>query len=506
MKKFIIFLICLSLVLFSVMFSACGKEKNNDGENQNNADSPDDNLNSTVEGNDDAKTEVKILPDLPDNLDFGGYKFKVFYSSVEEAGVWGLRDIIAVEENGEVINDAVYARNRYLEGKYNFEIVGIPTTTTTMSSANMRKVIQSGTDEYDVMFARQRETAVIITAGCLVDLNEVSYLDFSKPWWDQSIIEQLSVANKIFAASGDIIATNSNALRVFLFNKNMIAEFGLDDPYRIVRENKWTLETFYNMCKDASLDVNGDGVMDEKDRYGYLVQSGITINMFYAAGEQTIVKDENDIPSISIGSEKSMLILQKINDILLSKDAVMFDSDYTRINAEHPEYVLQEVFEDRRGLFFAEVLQLAERMRATETEFGIIPPPKADENQAEYMSFADSHCMNLMLIPVTNTHLEMTGQILEAMCAESKYGLRPAYYEKALKGKYTRDNDSEEMLDIIIKNKVVSLDEMFGWGMHGAIQDVLKNRKGEFSSAIEKNLSKSQTKLEKSIATIEDLG
>ena len=422
-----------------------------------------------------------------------------------EAGVWGLRDIVAEEINGEIINDTVFERNTYLEEKYNFEIVGTPTTLSNWQAPSIKKVILSGTDTYDAMFIRQSQTGSLIINGCLVNLNEVPYLDFSKSWWDQSIINQLSVANKTFGATGDVIATNNNAFRVILFNKNMIADFGLDDPYKIVRENKWNLDNFYNMCKDISLDVNGDGKMDENDRYGYLVQSGITINMFYAAGEQTIIKDKDGIPVISVGSEKCMQILQKINDILLTKDAVMFDSDYTRINSQHPEYVLQDVFEDKRGLFFAEVLQLAERMRSTDTEFGILPPPKADQNQTEYMCFADSSCINLMVIPVTNTNLERTGQILEAMCAESKYGLLPAYYEKTLKGKYSRDNDSEEMLDIIIKNKVISIDEMFDWGMHKAIQDVLKKRSGDFTSAIEKNLLKAQDKLEKTIATIEDL-
>jgi hypothetical protein len=46
---------------------------------------------------------------------------------------------------------------------------------------------------------------------------------------------------------------------------------------------------------------------------------------------------------------------------------------------------------------------------------------------------------------------------------------------------------------------------MFSWGMHAAIQDILYKRTGEFASAFEKNLDKSQIKLEKTVSVIEAL-
>ncbi|MCL2158852.1 MAG: extracellular solute-binding protein, partial [Oscillospiraceae bacterium] len=311
MKKIVIFVVCLFFCLCLPIFLSCGNGQDDTAKKDSGDIFSGDEAEQTIDGEDSqSDKDIKILPELPGDLDFGGYKFKALYSSIEEAGVWGLRDIVSEEINGEIINDTVFERNKYLEDKYNFEIVGIPTTTATMSSTNIKKIILAGSDDYDVMFVRQNQTADLITSGCLVDLSELPYLDLSKPWWDQSVIGQLSVADRTFAATGDIMATNNNAFRIFLFNKDMIANFGLDDPYRMVRENKWTLDNFYNMCKDVSLDVNGDGIMDEKDRYGYLVQSGITINMFYAAGEQTVKKDDEGNLLISIGSEKSLQILQ----------------------------------------------------------------------------------------------------------------------------------------------------------------------------------------------------
>jgi hypothetical protein len=98
--------------------------------------------------------------------------------------------------------------------------------------------------------------------------------------------------------------------------------------------------------------------------------------------------------------------------------------------------------------------------------------------------------------------LERTGQILEAMAAESKYTVLPAYYEKTLQGKYARDDDSLEMLDIIIANKVISLDEAFGWGMHREIQDALFTRRGDFASLIERNADRQATAIQRSVDRI----
>jgi len=47
--------------------------------------------------------------------------------------------------------------------------------------------------------------------------------------------------------------------------------------------------------------------------------------------------------------------------------------------------------------------------------------------------------------------------MLEALQSESAKTVRPAYYDIALKTKYTRDDDSVEMLDLIFNTRVVDI-------------------------------------------------
>jgi hypothetical protein len=248
------------------------------------------------------------------------------------------------------------------------------------------------------------------------------------------------------------------------------------------------------------MDLNGDGVMDTQDRYGLLLQRGSILCFLFGAGEPITSKDENDMPVLTIGSERSMLALQRIWDVANAPDLAIFDSSFPNAWAD-----LQVAFENNQGLFFGEVLQLVERMRATDTEFGVIPFPKFNETQENYYAYADAHCMNHIIIPSTNQNLEKTGQILEILNAESYYTVRPAYYEKSLQGKFMRDEESSEMLDIILSNKLISLDETYNWGMFGSMNTALQSRSPDFASSIERAEERTRNNIAKTVDAILEL-
>ena len=447
-------LFCASFVLCAAVLSSCGKDA---GSGEENPSIPQNAAEETAETAETAQ-EPKLQPDIPDGLSFDGYKFRIFYRSADDSGeYWAVQDIYSEAENGDQINDAVYRRNKYIEEKYNFELATIPSSSTSAQAAGIKKVVSAGSDEYDAIFTRAGYVPGIITANCAVDLNKIPYLDFEKPWWDKSIMGQISIAHKSYAAYGDILATNYNALRVIMFNKILISEYALENPYDMVRKNTWTLDNFFNMFRSVSKDMNGNGTMDEKDLYGFLIQKGAPMAFYYSAGESITEKNESDLPTLNVGGQRSLQVMEKISEIWSAKGAVMFDSDYSHLSVGFSAQILQQTFEDNRGLFYGEVLDLVEYMRSADVALGIIPMPKLDENQQNYISYGDGFCLNLILVPATNSNLERTGAILEAMAAESKYTLLPAYYDKTLKSKYVRDNESEEMLDIIFKNKAISI-------------------------------------------------
>jgi hypothetical protein len=73
--------------------------------------------------------------------------------------------------------------------------------------------------------------------------------------------------------------------------------------------------------------------------------------------------------------------------------------------------------------------------------------------------------------------LDRVGFMLEAISAESRYMVIPAYYNVQLTGQLIRDDESHEMLDIIFNSMVwdtLAIYDWFGWS-RGTAFDLSSN-------------------------------
>ena len=160
----------------------------------------------------------------------------------------------------------------------------------------------------------------------------------------------------------------------------------------------------------------------------------------------------------------------------------------------------QDVFMSDRALFMWLRLRIVENLRSMNTDFGILPLPKADAAQSDYYTDVISYTGNSVCIPVTASDTARTGQILEAICAESTYTTMPAYYDITLKTKMARDDESSEMLDIIFKNRIWDVGEIYNFGDFGwqLIALSMKND-SNVASLFEKLQPKMETAIQKAV-------
>ena len=133
-------------------------------------------------------------------------------------------------------------------------------------------------------------------------------------------------------------------------------------------------------------------------------------------------------------------------------------------------------------------------------EFGILPYPKMDEAQENYIT--SSHdTANVGAIPMTCGKADTMGAVLEVLARESAEDVVPAYYETALKVKYARDDQSSRMLDIIRYNISEVFPIAFGNYCNNlplgyAFSNPLTGKKTDFVSNYVKYEAKAQTKLD----------
>ena len=132
-------------------------------------------------------------------------------------------------------------------------------------------------------------------------------------------------------------------------------------------------------------------------------------------------------------------------------------------------------------------------------DFGIVPWPKYDASQEKYYTNVDAGT-NLFIVPITNSDPERTSIVLEALCAKGYRTVIPAYYEVALQTKYTRDDLSVQMLDIIKEGRVFDIGYYYCGGTFGSAGYNLANSTDRnFSSYYAQNESTVKTELQKKL-------
>ena len=487
MKKLLcVFLTCCTV--FSLFtFTSCDK---------NDADGAD---SVTLPQNVTPETEELYPEYIPDVLDFENEEitFLVMGEGYNSAA-WRSQDIYAETDSDDPIVSAVYRRNMFLEEKYHVKIREV---TSDSPGTKAQNSIKSGLDEFQVLMCNTAGTISLMQNQLLLDLNSLEYTDLTQPWWDQTMRENCSVAGKNYFATGDISIMDNDATWVMMFNKLLAKNYGFD-PYKLVEENKWTFDEMHKMMMTAAKD-NGDGIVKwEDDTFGMSTHHSTCEAFFYAAGLSVTKKDPSDLPyfdSTSAHTDYVVRVLEKSISIW-GDDSVMFASDGVTTHSKET----QEVFESGRALFLAEVLQLAIRLREMDVDFGVLPFPKYESSQKNYGHFVHSTTA-LLSIPITCREKDKVSALVEAMAAKSMYTLTPAYYDVVLTGKAFRDEESADMLDIILKSRTFDLGgiHMFDWGNVGSIfPESVRDGENTYSSLYKRSISRATTTMNKDINKI----
>ena len=502
MKKIISFLSFLLIIaMISGILISCG---NNTATEKTDAkptvvDTSTDNDNQIAGEEATQEPQDRIKPDVPEDKDYEGYTFTFLAHRIGYAGDWvgdsDPREIIAEEQNSDPINDAVYKRNLAIKEKYNIDIKMIPADDERSA---MNKAVKAGDDIYDAVVMFNNNIPTIVTGGFLVNVDKLPYIDISQPWWDPAV-NSMSIDHKNYLLGGDLLILDNEATNVLLFNKNLMANLGIDLPYNLVKNGKWTMDKMNEMIKGAALDVDGDGAMGLNDRWGFGVFNDTLHALLVSGGGAFAVKNEDDIPYMDFASQKNLAVLDKAMNL-------MYNPEYVNNQQAAGGLNHREIFEDNRMVFLWGRVFLVGYFRGMESNFGIVPLPKYDESQDKYYSLVNPYSGVLLGVPKSVQNLERSSIILEALSAESKYTLRPAYYDLVLQRKYVRDDESGEMLDIIFDSKVYDIGGVYSFGdVFTKFNNLAAKQDRNIASFYEANSDKMTTSINKVVTAFQTM-
>ena len=397
-----------------------------------------------------------VLP----NTDFEGAAVTIMSALVEgTATSTRFAEFLYDEElAGEGVNDAVLNRNNIVEDLLNVDIVSDDIAGNTIANT-LKKQTKAGDTAVDVYTPYMENLLTIITEGYLINLYDMPVMDIENEWWDTAINRDLGIAGKVYMQGGDILLS-SKELHCYLgVNRKILSDYGIEMPYQLVFDGIWTMDAMYDLCCDLTVDLNGDGILNQNDQFGYTHTKDSAYWMFVDAGGRIAALNESGKPELTGAMEQNVAVLEKMAKIY-ADPTIFYDV------AKMPEQwtTNREMFmNDQVAMQPASIYNLQTR-REMVSDFGILPYPKYDENQQEYMNCPTSFRMQCITVPVTETKLDCVGSVLEALAYHSKDTTVEAYYEANLQGKVSRDEESAQMLDIIFSTITYDLIESYRWG------------------------------------------
>ncbi|MBQ3177308.1 MAG: extracellular solute-binding protein [Clostridia bacterium] len=397
---------------------------------------------------DAAETETQAeetqLTDGLEGYDFGGQIFSIVYSQDQLGTGWPYN---AEEQTGDMLNDTVWERNTTAEERFNVlvEYTNVGGTGSEVPTA-LTDSVTAGDNAYQLAISHTFNNVPAMTSGgYLTDFNEIPAVDLNKPWWNASIRENLQIAGVLPIGVSDLIHSYADVIYV---NQNMLTEHGLENPYDLVMDGKWTWTKLAEMAETVTADTNGDGKFTIDDRYGYTTP-GETISLMsrlvHSNGMLFATPDAEGFPQLITMSDRLQTAMERYY-------ALIHTGNQTYVGTKTDKLGSVEAFVRGDILFMHQTTLQLPALRDTEVHFGIVPLPKYDEAQEEYMSMLSSQ---LLLVPSMDTELlEMTGVVLEGLSYESWRLVVPAVYESIFAHKYLRDATSYDMY-LQIRNSLV---------------------------------------------------
>ena len=379
------------------------------------------------------------------------------------------------ESQEDIVDDAIYRRNKAVEEKYGITISASESSHGNYDTDALNSIL-AGDDAYDIIFTHSRAAFAYAVQGAGYNIHDISTIHMDMPWWSKNINDNCTVNGRLYVLDGDISISSLGSAMCLLFNKRIFDEKGFDYPYEMVKDGEWTFDEFAYLAKKGGADLNGDGVIKpEDDQYGFFTSEwAAPINVLYAGGQKIYDKNDEGALELTLYSNKTVEIFDEFFS-LMNNEACFLQFTEGNINYSGPD-----IFQGGRAMIASGGLGSAQGLRNMDDDFGIIPYPKFDEND-EY-STAINGAAPLIIIPISVSDVERTGAITEALCAYGHRDVVPAFYEVSLKSKYARDEESEEMMDIIKDSIIYDIGYVAGGPLQSVGRDLSKTTSRDFSS------------------------
>lgn len=448
MKRFLALILAAATIIVTAACADSGQKKPLDSSGTTE--------NVITEGTTEEEMSTYLQSNLPERLDFNG-KTVVIHTR----GDYNSADEIAVEDTTNQVYEAIYNRNMAVEEKLKVSIEVFRSAAWdsyyTVANSQLRASISSGDAAFDIVSGWSPCIPELAIEGLMTDLNTLDYIGTDMPWWTQSLVEELTVGGKLHFVTGDIsVFTMIGAMRIFVCNSSLAEENEIPNLYDVVNNGDWTIDYVTQLTKNIYKD-NGDSQVDDKDTFGLQMGCSNDVDGFVGAARVKMSqRDENGLQYLNMPVEKMSNLVDKLYNL-------MYESQGTYVTPADAADVAFKMMQENRLLlapFPMDTLRIA--FNDLKSDFMVLPYPKLDESQKEYGTRIQD-VLQIWGIPtdITGDKLSAASATLEALACESYNSVTSVYFDTALKGRYTRDEESKAMMDLIKNSVFVSFEMIY---------------------------------------------
>ena len=451
--------VCLTLLLLSPIFASCGDRSDAEQEETNGASPSEPQDQTPVAENPETEAETEDLFAAYRSVDLGGQTVRVSVSNnLTDSSKLSSYVYTAGPEDlvGESCQDYVYERNLFVEDLLNcgleYESVDLIYNAV---EAFITKMVKAGDTTYNYCINDLLGFGAAAQKGYLLDMSDRSnfeeyYFDFDSDEYYTEFMHALSAGPRVYFAAGDYFVDILRASHGLYMNKNLYGNMYTDPDgvYQLVLERKWTLDQFYEIVNGTYIDADGNGEGSESDTFGCVIATKNDLNSFWPfyystdagiteAGEDGIPMMRADpVERMSFVAERLMRVQQSPG---IWKTGSAMESRSFFVNG---------------GAIFGVFFNLGDMEGADFRDmdgFGVVPYPMADENQDGYRTLVhDTAELGVIPANMTGQAASAASAVIQAMSVHAHRYLRPLYFETALKQKYSQDQMTAQMLDIIV--------------------------------------------------------
>lgn len=433
MKRVISMILMLTLLASTVALVSCAT-----GKDAGNSDKT--GTTSKVENGEDPNSLPK--------MDFKGEVIKFAVAPVTGGNRFALEYLScdADENDGRAIASAVYERNRKVEELLNVKIQVVYTAQTDEFKSTVRTSVNSGKNEYDVVFVAQ-DGMTLAKEGCIenIRLFDECYIDTDAKWWDSDYINAMHYADEVFWLAGSLSLTHAGGLGCFFVNIDMYNEQfkeNYGDIHDIVRAGKWTFDVMSEMCAVVYDPINPSSpYISDEDVMGLRVTRSMTRALIIGLGVKMSSKNEGN-------TGVNFDLLTNLNDVNSRVSAVYKKTNENDKDGIDDSLLAIDQFTAGKQLFYGGILTDIADIANAKFEFTIIPNPMFNEEQKEYRTAVFPTAQVIGIVDGCQKTASVTAT-LEYMACLSNTMVEDVFCREILGEKYASNKNVAEMVDML---------------------------------------------------------